>query len=260
MQCQARIVKRVAIIQARMTSTRLPGKVLMDLAGKPMLARQLERLRGCSDVDRIVIATTVNRTDDPIAALAESEGFTCFRGSEDDVLSRYVGAAEQTAADLIVRITADCPLIAADVVDLVVRELVDHIGECDYASNVLERSYPLGLDAEAFTRETLMRCDRLADTAEAREHVTSIIRQDETGQFACRSVVDDEDNSDLRWTVDTAADMKLVRRLYSDLGLAESRPGYREIVARMRAHPELIAINAGDTTWDPVKDRSKPES
>ncbi len=235
-----------------MTSTRLPGKVLADLAGQPMLAQQIRRLRHCSQVDQIAIATTVNQTDDPIVALAENERLDAFRGSENDVLSRFVGAAGQTGADVIVRVTADCPLIDAATVDRVVLELTDDPGTCDYAGNVLQRSFPRGLDVEAFTRGALERCDRLAESESAREHVTLIIREERPELFRCRSVVDDSDNSDLRWTVDTALDLELVRRIYNELELDEKYVGYRDILAHVRSNPELVSWNARIDTWDPL--------
>src|SRR5262249_34216934 len=119
-------MKRVIIVQARMTSTRLPGKVLMDLAGRPMLAQQLNRIKHCTAVDEIVVATTTNSTDEPIVELARQEGVAWFQGSEHDVLARFVGAARQTQADVVVRVTADCPLIDPHIIDTVIHELVSH--------------------------------------------------------------------------------------------------------------------------------------
>jgi len=246
-------MKRVIIMQARMTSTRLPGKVLKDLMGRPMLACQIERLRPCQCVDELMIATTTNTTDDPVIELCEAENIPWFRGSENDVLSRYVGAARQAGADVIIRITSDCPLIDSEVVDKVIRELTDNAPDCDYASNVIERSYPRGLDTEAFLRETLERCDRLAVSDQSREHVTSVIREVNPDEFICRSVTDSQDNSDLRWTVDTEADLKLVRRIYEELNLPEKQLSYPEIVAYVRSHPELAKINEGIETWDPIE-------
>ena len=133
-------MKKVAIIQARMTSTRLPGKVLMDLCGRPMLTQQLRRIRHSTRVDAIVIATTTNATDDPVVALARGEGVAFFRGSEDDVLSRFIGAARQEKADIIIRLTADCPLIDAEVIDRVVAEVEKIPGAVDYCISVPEAS------------------------------------------------------------------------------------------------------------------------
>lgn len=219
-----------------MSSTRLPGKVLMDVAGRPMLSQQIRRLKQCKTVDDIVIATTTNLTDEPVVNLARQEGVGCFRGGEHDVLGRFVGAARQARADVIVRITADCPLIDPQITDRVVIELTNHAGECDYASNVIHRTYPRGLDVEALYWDTLLRMDRLAQSQPAREHVTIFIRSERPELFLCHSVVDSEDNSDLRWTVDTEVDLKLTRTLYDALGLGERVAFYPEILAYVRSH------------------------
>jgi spore coat polysaccharide biosynthesis protein SpsF len=227
-----------------MTSSRLPGKVLRTLAGKPMLAQQLSRLRGCREVDEIVVATTTNATDDPVAALAGQEGVGCFRGDEHDVLKRYVGAARGCGADLVVRITADCPLIDPTLTDEVIRALKDRPGGGDYASNVLQRTYPRGLDVEAFYLDTLLRVDRLASSKDAREHVTLYIRNEHPEQFLIASVTDREDNADLRWTVDTELDFQVIEKMYADLNLAARVVPYREMLAYARSRPDLFQKNA----------------
>jgi spore coat polysaccharide biosynthesis protein SpsF len=237
-------MKTVIIIQTRMTSTRLPGKVLMDVAGHPMLAQQLRRVKACRETDEIVVATTTNKTDDPVVALAEKEGVRWFRGSEDDVLGRYAGAAREANADVVVRITSDCPLIDPGMSDRVVGELKRHAGDCDYAHNIAPRTYPRGLDTEAFFRDTLERLHRLSSSPAAREHVTHFLLEERPELFVTRSVADTEDNSDLRWTVDTAADLAMVRKIYDDLGLDARVAPYREILQHVRAHPEIAAINA----------------
>jgi spore coat polysaccharide biosynthesis protein SpsF len=234
-------MRRVVVVQARMTSTRLPGKVLMDLDGRPLLERELERLRACRRVDEIVLATTTNADDDPVVALAERLGLRWHRGSEHDVLSRYAGAAREAAADVVVRVTADCPLIDPAEVDEVIAALTP---DCDYAANILERTLPRGLDAEALWRDALERMDRLGTSAAAREHVTWFCRSERPELFVLRSVRRPFDAADLRWTVDTEADLALVRRLYAELGLAERPLALPAILAHVRAHPELEAINA----------------
>jgi spore coat polysaccharide biosynthesis protein SpsF len=237
-------MKRVVIVQARMTSTRLPGKVLADLAGRPMLAQQLVRLRQSRETDDFVIATTLNATDDPLVDLARREGVRWFRGDEPDVLSRIAGAAREAKADVVVRVTADCPLIDAGELDRVIRELQEHANEADYAANVIERTYPRGLDTEAFFRDTLERIDRLARSREAREHVTWFINRERLELFIRRSVRDTENNSDLRWTVDAAEDLEVVRKIFESLDLGNKPRPYRDVLAYVRAHPALSAGNA----------------
>lgn len=242
-------MKRVVIIQARMTSTRLPGKVLADLAGKPMLAQQIRRLEACQAVDEILVATTTNQQDDPIVELARQSDIGWFRGDEHDVLARFAGAARQCEADVVVRVTSDCPLIDPHIVDQVVGELT--LNDCDYASNVMTRSYPRGLDVEAFYADTLRRVDRLAKSAAAREHVTPFIYAERPDLFIRREVIDTEVNTDLRWTVDTPADLEAVRLIYDGLGLGERIAPYQEVLAYVRAHPEISRINADIETWSP---------
>ena len=244
-------MRRVVIMQARMTSSRLPGKVLMEVAGRPMLVQQLRRLKQCREVQDIVVATTTNAADDAVTDVAHREGVRFFRGSEADVLSRFVGAAKEAKADVVVRVTADCPLMDPQVTDRVILELVDHADECDYASNVLRRTYPQGLDVEAFFCDVLLRMDRLARSQLAREHVTVVLRSERSGVFLCRSVEDTQNNADMRWTVDTPEDLEFVRRLYAALDLGEQQTSHREIIDYLRGHIDLMQINAGIKTWEP---------
>jgi spore coat polysaccharide biosynthesis protein SpsF len=231
-----------AIVQARMGSTRLPGKVLRELGHRSVLAQVVRRLGACHGIDRVVIATTEREDDDAITAEAARLAVDCFRGSEQDVLARYAGAAAASRADAIVRITADCPLIDPEVVDAVIDRL--RAAGCDYASNTIRRTFPRGLDAEALTRPALERLDALAaGPGPGREHVTWLVHH-LPGAFTCSSVEDSSDNSDLRWTVDTEDDWRLVERLYRDLALDERLVPYRSILAHVRAHPDLTRINA----------------
>jgi spore coat polysaccharide biosynthesis protein SpsF len=225
-----------------MTSSRLPGKILSELAGRPMLAQQLRRLRRCKRLDELCIATTVNAADDPVVELARAEGVAWFRGSESDVLGRYLGAARQTRAELVVRVTSDCPLIDAETLDAVVALALD--APCDYASNTMQRTFPRGLDAEALFADVLERLGRLATSTPAREHVTWFLHRERPELFVTRQLVDTEDHSDLRWTVDTADDLALVRAIYAHAGLGDRDVPYRELVRLVRAEPELVAMNA----------------
>jgi spore coat polysaccharide biosynthesis protein SpsF len=235
---------RVVIVQARMTSTRLPGKVLMDLEGRPMLERQLERLARCEQVDEVMLAVTTNAHDEPLVELARRLDMRCFRGSEDDVLARYLGAARESRADLVVRVTSDCPLIDPRETDAVVSELQRLRSECDYASNTLQRDLPRGLDTEALWADTLERTARLATSKAAREHVTFFCYAERPDLYALHAVRRPFAAGDLRWTVDTPDDLELVRRLYAELSLAERDVPLEEVIAHVRAHPELAEINA----------------
>lgn len=224
-----------------MTSTRLPGKVLLDLDGKPLLERQLERLRRCRTLDALVVACTDGPADDPLAASARRWGCDVFRGSETDVLSRYLGAARAARADVVVRVTSDCPFICPEVSDAV----VDALGGADYASNCLRRTYPRGLDTEAFTMAALERTAAEARSAPAREHVTWYLHTEARDSFVLRSVEDAADHSGLRWTVDEPADLAAARALWTGMRLSERAATYAEILSYAQAHPEIAALNAG---------------
>lgn len=166
-------MKTIIIVQARMTSTRLPGKVLLPLAGEPMLVRLLERLRRVQRADGIVIATTTNASDDPIAALCAQQGVPCHRGSELDVLSRYADAARLHAADVVVRITSDCPLIDPALIDQLIA--VYEEGDSDYVSNMLPPTWPYGMAVEVFSATALAQAHAEATQDAEREHVTPFI-------------------------------------------------------------------------------------
>ena len=226
-----------------MTSTRLPGKVLQDLAGAPMLQRVIERMRRASSLHEIVIATTTNATDDPLASAAGALGVRVTRGDEHDVLSRYQLAARESSADVVVRITSDCPLIDPDVIDRCVARVLDASDPVDYASNTIERTYPRGLDVEAFHRDTLERIVRFATSKPAREHVTYFLHVERPELFVAAHVRDTADNSDLRWTVDTPEDLAMVREIYTRAKLATTWTPYAELVEIGR-EPAIQAINA----------------
>jgi spore coat polysaccharide biosynthesis protein SpsF len=218
-----------------MTSTRLPGKVLMDLCGVPLLAVELRRLLACSTIDEVVVATTVNGADDPVVACAEAEAARWFRGDEHDVLGRYLGAAAEARADKVVRVTADCPLLDPAVVDRVVGSLEP---EDDYASNMIDRTYPHGLDTEVLWRDVLERVGRMGRSTEAREHVTWFLRFERPDLFALRSVTQDggRNDADLGWTVDHQEDIIRVRRLCEALGVEREIVPFERVVEYHRSH------------------------
>lgn len=205
----------VAILQARMSSTRLPGKVMRPLLGRPMIERQLERLRRCETLERIIVATSREPSDDPLAAHLGGLDVDVYRGSLSDVLGRYIGAADACSVQgRVVRLTADCPLADPDVIDACVR-LHASLG-VDYVSNSLRRTYPHGLDVEAFSLEALRTAGRDSTEAYDREHVTPYIYRN-PDRFRCADLVQPTDESRLRWTVDTPEDFVFVERVYAAL-------------------------------------------
>lgn len=233
-------MKVVAIIQARMGSTRLPGKVLLDLSGEPMLVRVVNRCRRATTVDQVIIATTTETRDEAIVDLCDSRGWACFRGSEDDVLDRYFQAARKHHAEVVVRITSDCPLIEPEIIDLTVREFLQD-GTLDYVSNTLPpRTFPRGLDVEVMTFKALERAWQEDGNPAWREHVTPYIYH-HPEEFALRTVTNDHDYSHMRWTVDTPEDLAFARRVYDHFG--HDRFSWREVIALLEEHPEWLEIN-----------------
>jgi spore coat polysaccharide biosynthesis protein SpsF len=233
----------VIISQARMGSTRLPGKVLRTAAGKPFLEHHLERLRRVKGAQAVWVATTVLPQDDPIVELCTRVGVPYFRGSEDDVLARYHGAASEAAAQVVVRVTSDCPLIDPAIVDTVIARLSSDPARPDYVSNTLVRSYPRGLDCEAFRFEVLEEAHRLATRSEEREHVTPYIYW-RPERFRIQQEVSPVDLSCNRWTVDTPEDEELVRRLLEAALRANPRFGLPELLQVIEAHPDWPQLNA----------------
>lgn len=204
-----------AILQARMSSTRLPGKVMKPLAGRPMIERQLERLRRCTTLERLIVATSLDASDDPLVALLAELGVDVHRGSLTDVLDRYVGAVRAFGiTGDVVRLTADCPLADPSVIDACIRLRVE-LG-VDYCSNGTRRTYPRGLDVEAFTLGALLTAGGEATDPYDREHVTPFIYR-HPERFAIGELTQDRDESSLRWTVDTPEDFAFVERVYAAL-------------------------------------------
>jgi spore coat polysaccharide biosynthesis protein SpsF len=240
----------VCTIQARMTSDRLPGKVLMPAVGRPLLALMIERLQRAELVDDIVVATTTDPSSDPIEALARELGVGCFRGSEHDVLGRVLGAARAAEADLIVETTGDCPLIDPAVVDRVIEGFLE--GGVDYCSNVLERTYPRGLDVQVFPTAVLAEVDRLTQDPADREHVSLYIYE-HPERYRRRNIHSARpDAGSLRITVDTPEDLAVVRAVFEALYPQDPTFGFDEIMAFLDAHPEVVALNR-DIQQKPVR-------
>jgi spore coat polysaccharide biosynthesis protein SpsF len=205
-------LKIVAITQARMTSTRLPGKVMLPVLGKPLLRWHLERVQRAATLDELVLAITTNPGDQVLADLAGGMGIPVFRGSEDDVLSRYYGAAREHGADVIVRVTSDCPLIDPAVIDSTVRAFLAAQPGVDYASNRLPQTYPRGMDTEVATMAALSEAMTEANAPLDREHVTLFIWR-QTERYRAVNAPYHTDQSRHRWTVDVPEDFELIRRI-----------------------------------------------
>jgi spore coat polysaccharide biosynthesis protein SpsF (cytidylyltransferase family) len=229
----------VAIVQARASSARFPGKVLADVEGAPLLARVLRRLRRSSECDRVALATSVSPEDDDLVAIAETEGIEVVRGPLDDVLERYRVAAEKLDADVIVRVTGDCPLVDPAIVDEVVRRFAR--GDVDYASNVHPPTFPDGLDVEVLSRAALERAAREARRPSEREHVTLYVAE-HPETFAQGVVAAKTDRSWMRWTVDYPDDLEFVRAVF---GRFHDRPDTfdsADVLYALESDPELRAL------------------
>lgn len=205
-----------------------------------MLAYVTERARAAKKLDQVIVATSNTASDDAVEEFCAQEAIPCFRGDRDDVLDRYYQAAQTFDAAVVVRLTADCPLLDPEVIDKVLSEF--ETGEYDYVSNSVVRSYPDGLDTEVFTREALERAWHEARLTSEREHVTPYI-WNHPEKFRLHSVVHEQDLSSLRWTVDEPADLEFIRSIYSALGALPS--GMSQLLDFLAAHPEISEINRG---------------
>ncbi|MDD2859396.1 MAG: glycosyltransferase family protein [Candidatus Nanopelagicales bacterium] len=245
----------LAIVQARMGSTRLPGKVLLPLAGAPMLQRQLERIQRASLIDTLVVATSTDPADDAIAALAAELGIDVVRGPLHDVLERFAIAIRAYGPDTVVRLTADCPLASPAVIDAAIARFAE--SGADYCSNTLHATYPDGLDVEVVRAEVLLEIAGVATDQPEREHVTlGVYRHPE--RYRLDELMGDRDLSDLRWTVDTPEDYAFVREIYDALhaqdpcfdlddvlSLLERRPGLSRTQADGRRNAALDGLDKG---------------
>jgi len=230
---------RVSIItQARMTSTRLPGKIMQEAAGKSMLQHHIDRLRAIQYP--IIIATTSNASDDEVAAFAQHQNLACYRGDEHDVLSRFWEANKQFPADIIVRVTSDCPLIDAQLIEQGVRLYLDLNDDQCYVSNCFPRTYARGFDFEIFSATMLEEAHQHATSTHDREHVTPYMRTHHTERM--HNIAQPRDNGALRITLDTPEDLQLLHLLLEQT--PASTLGCEGIENLLTTHPEWIAINA----------------
>ena len=231
-------MKVVAIIQARMGSSRLPGKVMMPVAGLPMIEVLLKRLSRAETLDQIVIATSTDVRNKALSIHVKSLGYECIQGSEEDVLERYLQAAEASKADILVRITGDCPLVDPALVDQAVIEF--KAAGVDYFTNCSPPTFPDGLDIEVFTYEALRQSALMTQTAYDHEHVTPFLR--ESGHFKTASFANHEDLSAWRWTVDEAADIEVIRNIFTHF-LPNVYFGWQEVADLQRTQPQLFSAN-----------------
>jgi spore coat polysaccharide biosynthesis protein SpsF len=235
--------KVVATIEARMTSSRLPGKVLLSAMGEPMLAHLVRRLKAVPSIDAIVIATTVNTSDQPIVDFAHAAGVGCFRGSESNVMSRVLGAAESAGADVIVEITGDCPIIDPDIVEQTIRMFFHH--SVDYMSNAVIRSYPDGMDVQVFSRESLRTASERTDNPRDLEHVSRYIYQ-HPNEYRIGHLVAPPS---LHWpelglTLDEEDDYLLLKQIIEALGQDNPLFGCNDVINLLKTKPEWATINS----------------
>lgn len=234
------IMKVVCIMQARVGSTRLPGKVLKKICGKTVLEHDIDRLKRVKNIEQIVIATTTLERDNAIVEEAKRLGVDYFRGSEEDVLSRYYYAAKENEADVVVRVTSDCPLIDPQVTEKVIKFYLEN--KYDYVNNTIVKSFPRGLDTEVFNFQSLKKAFLEATTLRDREHVTPYIWDNPT-IFNLGCFVNDKDYSYLRWTLDTPEDFELISEIYKYLYSDNQCFGMKDIVELYSKHSELLNVN-----------------
>lgn len=232
----------LAVLQARMSSSRLPGKVLLRTCGKPLLAHQIERVLRCGSISRLTVATSTDAADDPIDALCRSLGVDVHRGSLDDVLDRFAGAVRRWNPLWIVRLTGDCPLADPAVIDRVVRTAVD--GDFDYVSSALNPTFPDGLDAECLRAPALEAAAREAALPSEREHVTAFV-YGRPERFRLGEVRNGTDLSALRWTVDEARDFVFVSQVFERLYPSNPRFSMDDVLQLLDNEPMLATINGG---------------
>lgn len=230
-------------IQARMGSTRLPGKILKTVLGKPLLEYLIERVKKVKNASTFAILTTTNPQDDSIADYCERHHVLYYRGSEEDVLTRYYEVGLKRKPDAIVRITADCPLVDPDVVDQAIQLFKDSQPDCDYLSNSLQRTYPRGLDVEVFSFKSLEQAHHQAQQPFEREHVTPYFYQ-HPNLFKLKNMTSGQCLEDYRWTVDTVEDLTLVTLILENLYPHKSDFKLKDILLLLKQHPEWNQINS----------------
>ena len=236
--------KVVAIVQARMASTRLPGKVLADIEGEPVLVREVERAQRAEFVDQLVVATTNEPEDEPIAELCRDRGYACYRGSSLDVLDRFYQTARLHQADIVVRLTGDCPLIDASLIDQTIAAFRAAEPPVDFVANRLpdEKTFPVGTDTEVCSFAALERAWAETTQPHHREHVMPYLYEN-LDRFRTLLVRSETDYSHYRWTVDTEQDLELVRQVFAHFS-GKNDFGWTEVLDLFEAQPELMNLNS----------------
>ena len=235
----------VVIIQARMGSSRLPGKVLMDISGKPMLWHVINRVKKSKKIDLIVVATTTEDEEYPILKLSRDIGVETFLGNEEDVLDRYYQAAKKFNADIIVRVTSDCPIVDPDIIDMFVDYYLDNSTNFDYIGVGKDSLCPNGVGCEVFSFKALHKAWLESKLLSEREHVTPYIWKNDKIFRLGRPLKPKKDLSRLRWTVDEKRDIKFVRELYKDLYVEDNFFSTKDVLELLERKPILIKINQG---------------
>jgi spore coat polysaccharide biosynthesis protein SpsF len=233
----------LGLLQARTSSSRLPGKVLKLVNGEPMLSWQIRRVSESALLDKLVVVTSTDSTDDAIESLCQSLGVSVYRGSLDDVLGRFVGAIQREQPTTVVRLTGDCPLVDPDILDDVIRE---HVATgADYTSNTLDHTFPDGLDVEAVQPQVLVELNSRELNSPERQHVTYGVytRPDE---FRCVSVMQNPSHGDLRWTVDSQADFDFVSEVFGSFRDDETGFRQQDILDLLARNPALIRTGADE--------------
>jgi spore coat polysaccharide biosynthesis protein SpsF len=234
-------MKTIIISQARMTSSRLPGKVMMEVLDRPLLQYHVERLQKAKLADDVIVATTINYTDDPIVYFCKKLNIKYYRGSEENVLSRYYEAAKLYKADNVIRVTSDCPIIDPEIVDKTIQYYLNN--NYDYVSNcTINRKYPRGMDTEIFSFNALSQAYKKAKKESELEHVTTYMWKNPQ-IFKLGSVVNEVDESKHRWTVDTLDDFMLIRLIIKNLYPINNEFNIQDCLELMRNNPDWMKIN-----------------
>lgn len=235
-------MKVVCIVQARFGSTRLPGKVLKEISGKSVLEHDINRIKLVKSIDEIIIATTTEPQDNKIVNEAERLSIKYFRGSEKDVLSRYYHAAKTNNADIVVRITSDCPCLDYNIINEMINMFIirNRVEKCDYLSNCIERTFPRGYDCEVFSFEVLEEAFMKADKDYEREHVTPYIYNN---RYNLVHYKNNEDYSKYRLTLDTEEDFEVINKVYEALFSEHEYFGIEETISFLKQNPEIVKIN-----------------